>query len=173
MHKRQCFKEIPVRGFARDYMRFTASVDGVEEIAKLMQNMPRKTARKATRPALRAGGEVVRQAAEVNLREAASAGYATGLAARNVRVYVLKRRRGAMRVGVQIKRKLVNRAKIVKGEPVRVGMYVAILEYGKKNQPPRSWIRKAIRERKDRAIYVIYSEVRKNLQAAINDAKRG
>lgn len=153
-------------------MDFTVLVQGFESLDKAFANLPRSTQRKAIIPALREGGEVIRQAAEENLNAVTDSGYATGYAAKNLRVYNLRKYRGAYRVAVQVRRGAVNTKKIVNGEPVRVGLYVSVLEYGKENQPPRSWLRKAKREKESRAINVLTQNLNRGMVEAIQDAKR-
>lgn len=121
---------------------------------------------------LRAGGQIVRRNAEANFKAAATAGYATHTAEKNIRVYSLRKYRGNYRVGVQIRRGAVNKKKIVNGKPVRIGLYASVLEYGKHNQPPRSWIRKAIRESSHQVYIEVAREFRLGLTQAVLEAKR-
>lgn len=155
-------------------MEFTGSVRGVAELEKTFRNMPRSSSRKAYMAALRAGASVVRNLAQANLKAVTKQGYATGTAERSLRVYNLRKYRGSYRVAVQIKKGMVNTKKIVNGKPVRVGLYVSVLEYGKTDgtQPPRSWIRKAIREGKDAAVAALRKEMSLKMVEVVKDAKR-
>jgi HK97 gp10 family phage protein len=153
-------------------MEMRTQIRGIAELEKTFRNIPKGTRRRAIMPSLRAGGAVIRGLAESNLKAAATEGYSTGYAAKQVRVYTLRKYRGSYRVAVQIRRKAVNTRKIVNGEPVRVGLYVAVLEYGKSGQPPKSWIRKAIREGKNKATEAVARQFRINLPKAIAEAKR-
>lgn len=152
-------------------MNFSTEIAGIHELERTFNNLP-KTSRKIYTNALRAGGRVVRGKAEANLKAVATAGYATGTAEKNIRVYTLRKYKGNYRVGVQIRRGAVNKFKIVNGAPVRVGLYASVLEYGKKNQPPRSWIRKAIRESPTEVYTVVAREFRIGMVQAIQEANR-
>lgn len=152
-------------------MEFISDVSIGKELDKVFNNLPRSLQRKAYMKALRAGGEVVRKAAADNLG-AVSGEYSTGYAAKQLRVYNMRKIRGAYRVGVQVRRGAVNVKKLVNGEPVRVGLYVSVLEYGKEGQAPKSWIRKAIREQETAAINALTSEMSNGMLAAIEDAKK-
>lgn len=155
-------------------MDFGADVIGINQLYKTFNNLPRAMQRKAYRQALRAGAAPVKAAAEANLR-AASEPF-SGLSRRrgSIAIYNLKKSRGNFRVSVQVKRGLVNPKKKGKdGTPVRVGMYLAVLEYGsnKINRAPRSWIRKAIRENVDQSLDALTTEMSKRMVDVINDAK--
>lgn len=153
-------------------MEMRHNIQGLSKLERTFRNLPRTSQNKVFRPALRAGGNVVRNAASVNVLSVADKGYATGLLARSIRVYALRQVRGMLRVGIMVRRGLVNTSKIVNGLPVRVGLYASVLEFGKKNQPPRSWMRKAIREQKDAVLTAVVVEVRKRLPSAVNGAKK-
>lgn len=151
-------------------MQFSSSINGIRELELTFNNIPRQS-RRVYMTALRAGGTVVRKNAEKNLKAVATAGYATGTAEKNIRVYSLRKYRGNYRVGVQIRRGAVNRKKIVNGSPVRIGLYASVLEYGKKNQPPRSWIRKAIRESNHDVYVEVAREFRIGMVQAIQNSR--
>lgn len=91
---------------------------------------------------------------------------ATGLLARNIKVYALKKYKGALRMGVMVKRGLVT------SKGVRVGLYASVLEYGKDGQPPRSWARKAARESTEPVFNAVADVATRNMALAIEDAKR-
>lgn len=152
-------------------MQFESKVTGITELDKTFANLPRSTQRKAIIPALRAGGDLIRGMAENNLSQVVS-GESTGLLEKSLRVYTLKKYRGAYRVAVQVKRGLHNTQKIVNGQPVRAGLYAAVLEYGKEGQPPRSWIRKAIREGEPSAYQTITNRVAQGMVEAVREAKQ-
>lgn len=151
-------------------MDFKSNISGVQNLDKVFNNLPRSMQRKAYMQALRAGAIPVRDAARENI--AAVSKPFTGVLSRkgSVVIYNYKKSRGNYRVGVQIKRNLLNNK--VKGEPVRVGLYAAVLEYGsaKLNRRPRSWIRKAIREQKERAVSSITKEMSRRMVDAVRDA---
>lgn len=153
-------------------MEFNPDISIGRDLDKVFTNLPRSLQRKAYRQALRAGASVVRDAAEANLKSITTEGYATGYAAKQLRVYNLRKVNGNFRVAVQVRRGAVNVKKLVNGEPVRVGLYVSVLEYGKENQPPRSWIRKAIREEKAQAIDALTRSMSEGMLEAIEDAKK-
>lgn len=145
-------------------------VTGLTEVERVFFNLPKSTAKKAYVPALKAGGRVIRKRAANNIKSIVS-NSATHTLEKGLAVYKLKNVGGNYRVGVQVRRKLVNKLKIVKGEPVRVGLYASVLEYGKQGQPPRSWIRKAAREGKDEALQAVAAEMDKLMPEVIKDAK--
>jgi HK97 gp10 family phage protein len=147
-------------------MQLDNKVTGLDEVLRTMQNMPRAMRNRAARPALRRGAAIVRDAASANVKQIADKGYATGLLERSLRVYSLRMYRGMLRVAVMVKRGLAT------SNNVRVGLYAAVLEYGKENQPPRSWIRKAAREKTSEAFNVVASEIKTRLNDVVNEAKR-
>jgi len=151
-------------------MDFSGSLSGIKDIDKVFTNLPRSSQRKVYMRALREGAKPVKDAATNNIRQVSKK--FTGLLSRKstVAVYNYKKYRGNFRVAVQIRRGLLNN--LVEGEPVRVGLYASVLEYGKNGQPPRSWIRKAIRENKEQAVNALASEFNKRLTDAVKDAKR-
>lgn len=152
-------------------MRLVANITGLTELDKTFSRMPRSTQRRAYTAALRAGAAIVRNLAEKNLKSAANKGYATGTAERSLRIYALKKYRGNFRVAVQVKKGMVNTKKIVNGKPVRVGLYVSVLEYGKSGQAPQSWIRKAIREGRNAAVSALTKEMGIRIESAVKDAR--
>lgn len=152
-------------------MQFATEIQGIRQLESTFGNLPR-TSRRIYMTSLRAGGSLVRKKAENNLKAVATAGYATGTAEKNIRVYNLRKYKGNYRVGVQIRRGAVNKKKIVNGSPVRIGLYASVLEYGKKNQPPRSWIRKAIRESGPEVYVAVAREFRIGLTQALQQARR-
>lgn len=149
-------------------MEFKSGLTGLEDLLGVFQNLPRSSQRKAYYPSLRAGGEVVKSAATRNLKSVSEP--FTGLATKlnSLRVYNLKKYRGSFRVAVQARRGLVNPAKRNRdGEPARLGMYLAVMEYGsqKLNRIPRPWIRPAIKSERLQAV----EEVRKTFASKIDD----
>lgn len=153
-------------------MEVGVQFQGMEQVVKTLLNLPGSTRRKVIMPALRAGATVVRDQAAANVRTVAVQGYATGKLEREIRFYNYKKLRGAFRVGIQVRRGAVNRKKIVNGQPVRVGLYASVLEYGKKNQPPRSWLRKALREKEQDTVTAVTNYISKNLDQAVKDAQK-
>lgn len=152
-------------------MDITADIVGVADLDNFFKEMPRSTQRKVIMPSLRAGAKEVRQRAEDNLKAVVSPD-STGVGERNIRVYTARKYRGNYRVTVQVRRGAVNKYKIVNGEPVRVGLYLSVLEYGKQGQAPRSWIRKAAREGTSDALNATTAEFNKRLVEAVNEAKK-
>lgn len=152
-------------------MEFDVTLKGIQELDKTFQNIPKTMQSYAYRRTLRAGAVPVRDAAEENIK-AVSKKF-TGIAQRRgtIRVYNLRKYRGTFRVAVQVRRGLLNPVKNENGEPVRVGLYLSVLEYGKKNQPPRSWIRKAIREKRNDAINAAATELAESMIVAIARAR--
>lgn len=150
-------------------MDFQGKVTGEKQVLRVMQNMPRSSQRKIYMQSLRDGAKVVREAATRNLRQQID--NFTGVAARagTVRVYNLKKLRGNFRVSVNVKKGLLNtQVKDKDGAPVRVGLYLSVLEYGsvKLKRRPRPWIRPALTNNK----YIAISLVRKGVASRLNDA---
>lgn len=143
----------------------------IREVAKLLENLPKAAERKASRSGLAAGGRVIAKAAANNVKGIVS-NEGTGTLARNIRTYSAKKLRGQMRQTVQVRKGSVNIKKLVNGEPVRVGLYGSVLEYGKANQPPRTWIRKAAQENTQQALEAFRVAFAKKVNAMIEDAKR-
>lgn len=148
------------------FLEFRVKVDGLDKLQKTLAAMPKATRNKALRPAMRGGMAIVRDAASQNVQAVADKGYATGLLARSLRVYSLRIYRGALRVAVMVKRGLTT------PDGTRVGLYAAVLEYGKQGQAPRSWIRKAAREKSADVVWKVRGEVSKRLADVVNEAKR-
>lgn len=153
-------------------MDLETRITGVEDIEKVFNELPRALQRKAYYRALMAGGGVVQRAAVLNIKSTFLSDEATGTLAKNIRVNRLKKYRGNYRVAVRVRKGAVNKKKKDKdGNPVRVGLYGSVLEYGKKNQPPRSWLRKALRSEQASSVQAITDGMRKNMLQALNDAK--
>lgn len=155
-------------------MKFSARLTGIEELDRTFSRLPMATQRRAYVPALRSGANPVRKAATANLRTVSQPFSGLARRANTLAVYKLKNFQGHFRVAVQVRRGLTNSVKKDKdGKPVRVGMYLAVLEYGsqKLRRPPRSWLRKALREQKSIAVDSIRAEFSKRMNDVVLDAK--
>lgn len=153
-------------------MRFSVDVKGLKELEKTLLTLPRYMRTQVHYRSLMAGAGQVRDAASDNVRKVTSS-EASGVLAKNIRVYRLKKKRGWYRVAIRVRKGAVNKRKRDgKGQPVRVGLYGSVLEYGKDYQAPRSWIRKAIREEKNTAIVRVRNEMKRRIPKAVEDAKR-
>lgn len=154
-------------------MQLNTSILGVKELDATFASLPKQSERLIYRQALREGAKVVEKAAENNIRKVSKK--FTGLAQRrsSITVYNLRKYKGNYRVSVQVKRGLVNQMKKDKDGPVRVGAYLAILEYGsqKINRRPRPWIRPAIRNEKNAALEKITREFSRRLDFAVKRAR--
>lgn len=144
-------------------MTATIKVSGIEQLNRNLKRISNSSRDELLFPALDSAGFVIKNRASDNIKSVTS-GESTGIGAESLAVYRLRRTEKYIRVSVQVKKGAVNNFKRVKGQPVRIGLYLSVLEYGKKNQPPRSWIRKAAREGKNDAL----SEVRENISKNIN-----
>lgn len=156
-------------------MEFKGKITGAEEVKKVMRNMPKASQRKIYRQALRDGARLVQASARNNLQNVSSSFTGLSKKAGTIRIYSLKNFKGAFRVAVMVKRGLVNaEVKDKSGEPVRVGMYLAVLEYGsqKLNRRPRPWIRPAINENRSQAVSLVARGVDSRLNDALKDAKK-
>lgn len=152
-------------------MQFDVGIDGIQQLDKVFRNLPKTTQRKAIMPSLRAGAVVIRNLATENIKSVTK-GDGTKVLEKSLTVYNYRKYKGNFRVGIQVKRKLVNTKKIVNGQPVRVGMYAAVLEYGKDGQAPRTWARKAIREGQPQAVSALTKELSARMIDALNEAKK-
>ncbi len=144
---------------------------GIKEVKKMFSNLPKSTAKKSYKKGLKAGGTVIRKLAAAKVRSIVS-NEATHTLERGLAVYSLKKINGNFRVAVQVRRGLVNTKKLVNGEPVRVGLYASVLEYGKKGQPAKSWLRSAAREGAPAALEAVELVFYSTLQQAVDDAKQ-
>lgn len=153
-------------------MEIRVQLIGQKKLRETLQALPRAMRTKVHYRSLLAGGGVVRDAASENVKRVVS-NEASGVLAANIRVYRMKKKRGWYRVAVRVRKGAVNaRKKDGQGNPVRVGLYGSVLEYGKENQPPRSWIRKAIRDEKNTAQMRVASEMRKRIPEALREARK-
>lgn len=154
-------------------MQIKTSVSGLKETAEALRKLPQKYRTIAGQSALIAGAHVIRKAAAENVKAITGASKdSTGVLAGGIRVYRMKKKRGMLRVGVMVQKNLVNKKKIVKGEPVRVGLYASVLEYGKAGQPPRSWLRKASENSSSAVFSVVKGVLTEKLAEAVEKAKR-
>lgn len=153
-------------------MQFEAKVTGLNETLKTMDRLPGVMRKKIYRKALLAGGAVVRDKAVQNVKAIVTGDDSSGVLAKSLRVYGLKKKRGWYRAGVMVKRGAVNpRKKDGSGKPVRVGLYASVLEYGKYHQPPRPWLKPAYQSEKYYAQDRVKQVISKNLLSAVNEAK--
>lgn len=141
-------------------------ISGLDQLEKTFKKLPKSTQNKALKPALREGAKIVRKAASDNINAIVS-DKATGVGARSLSIYTLKVYKGMLRVAVMVRKGAINK---VNG--ARVGLYLSVLEYGKQGQRPRSWIRKAAREKSTEAINKVAQEVSARMEQAVEDAKR-
>lgn len=141
-------------------------VSGDENIKAALKDLPRSVRNKAIRPALRDAAKIVQARAVQNVVSVvAGSPETTGLLARSVVIRSIKDQNRDLRVAVAIGR-------AVSRKGVRVGLYGSVLEFGKNNQPPRPWLRPAIRESESAVIAKVLTGARKRLDAAVEDAKR-
>lgn len=144
---------------------------GISEVKKLFSNLPKSSAKKGYKKALKAGGTVIRKLASNKVKSLVS-NEATHTLEKNIAVYSLKTINGNYRVAVQVRRGVVNTKKIVNGEPVRVGLYASVLEYGKKGQPAKSWLRSSAREGAPAALAAAEIAFYSVLQQIVDDARQ-
>jgi HK97 gp10 family phage protein len=142
----------------------SANVD-ISQVLKSFRNLPRTTQNRAMRPAMRKGAQVVLEAAKGNILEVTS-NEATGLLSRSLRVYNFRKYKGMLRTAVMIRRGLFS------NRGTRVGLYGSVLEYGKANQPPRSWIRRAVRTAYGNAVQAVLAEAAVRMDAAVKEARK-
>ena len=153
-------------------IEFNSEISGLDNVGKTMLNLPTKMRTTIYSKALLAGGAVVRDRASQNVKSVVSS-EASGVLAKNLRVYRLKKKRGWYRSGVMVRRGAVNKRKRDgNGQPVRVGLYGSVLEYGKRNQPPRPWLRSAYASQRGAAEQRIRQVISKNLLSALESAKK-
>lgn len=145
-------------------MDFGIETRGFDKLLKTFSNLPRSMRRKALRPALRKGANIVKKAASENV-QAVTSDEATGLLSRSLETRSAKPFRGSLRMLVRIK------ANVFSEKGTRVGLYGSVLEYGKENQPPRSWMRKAARENTSEVLEAVRAEVQTRIPEVIKDAQ--
>lgn len=137
-------------------MRFSVNVTGEADLYKRFEALPKATRNRAVKPALLAGAKIIRKAASANVKRiTAESKVATGTLASGIAAYGMRAKKGMLRAGVMVRKGLVNKRKIINGKPVRVGLYASVLEYGKSNQPPRSWLRKAAVESESSVVIAV------------------
>ena len=154
-------------------MRFNARIEGINELNESLKILPIKMRRNLYYKALAKGSTAIKLIAERNVK-AVTSSEASGYLAKNIRVYRLKKKRGWYRSGVMIRRKAVNKRKRDgKGQPVRVGLYGSVLEFGKSNQIPRPWLRTAKETGELTARSEITRYIKSNLPKLINESRRG
>lgn len=156
-------------------MDFNVNFQGLEQLQKTFDRLPRAMERRVYRQSLRAGLVPVRDAATQNISQVSSP--FTGLLSKksSLAIYNLKKYQGNFRSAVGIRKRLLNiRKKDKDGNPVRVGLYASVLEHGspKMNRQPRPWLKNAIREKKDAAVQAVVDDMKKRINSAIEDAKR-
>lgn len=155
-------------------MDFKVDINGMENLQKTLKKLPVSAQKKAWKRSLAKGARVVRKAAADNVKAITSESeVSTGTLARSLGVFSMKPYKGMLRYGIRIRPKSVHPTAVDKsGKPVRVGLYGAVLEYGKENQPPRSWLRKAARDKTGEVLEAVRSEAFIRLPEAIEDAKK-
>jgi len=146
--------------------RMPKNVNGIDDILKTLDNLPRAVERKCLRKAMQAGAKVVQKKAVSNL-QAQTSDEATGLLARSIVVRVLKTKAGVLRVAVTLAAKKLSKL------GVRVGLYGSVLELGKENQVPRPYLAPAAKESAPEVLNVITSVSRSNFAEAVKAAKNG
>lgn len=151
-------------------VQFSASMNGVNTVITTCSKIPSFT-RKYARKALRAGIEVTRKAAQANAEAiSARSGISTGVFAKSVAAYAMRNKGPYLRAGVMIRKNAVNKYKIIKGKAVRVGLYASVLEYGKANQAPQSWLRSAASSTASQAAGVVASSLEGHMSKVVREA---
>lgn len=154
-------------------MQITAKIVGLDKLERTFRALPLATQNKASKAALREGAKVIRADAQQNIAAiTAGSKQSTGVGQKGIAVYNFKKKRGMLRVGVMVRKGLVNKKKIINGVPVRVGLYLSVLEYGKRNQPPRSWLRKAAKNKASLAYSTVERVLGQKMDDAVEAAKR-
>lgn len=147
-------------------MAISANITGDKELYRTFSRMPRSSQNKAFRPALRMGATFIRDLASSNVKAITDRGYSTGLLAKNIRVYSLRKYRGSLRMRVAVRKGAVAK------NGARLGLYGSVLDYGKLGQAPRPWMRGAKRNGERQAISITIQEIRRRIDQAVMDAKR-
>lgn len=142
-----------------------AEITGVNEVVAALGRLPEATRRKALRGALRKAAQAIKKQAEINIAGVVSS-EATGLLARSIVIRGAKAARGNIRVAVAIAGKKLSK------RGTRVGLYGSVLEFGKKNQPPRPFLRPAIAQKAQLAINIMGQEFSRKFDEAVMDARK-
>lgn len=142
-----------------------AEVTGVNEVVAALGKLPESTRRIALRGALREAAKAIKKQAEINIAGVVSS-EATGLLARSIVIRSAKTSRGNIRVAVAIAGKKLSK------RGTRVGLYGSVLEFGKKNQPPRAFLRPAIAQKGQEAINIMGQEFARKFDQAVMEARK-
>lgn len=138
-----------------------------------MGRLPRAMENRALRPALRAGGNVVKLQAIANVKRLAVGGYSKGLLARSIVLRAARQKKGQLRLLVAI-------APTVKSAAgVRVGLYGSVFELGRQaghggnrnTQKPQPYLRPAAKQSATKVYSVVTTIGRNNLAAAVEQAR--
>lgn len=154
-----------------------AEITGVNEVVAALGRLPEATRRVALKGALEKAAELIKRQAEINIAGVTSS-EATGLLARSIVVKSIRTGKGNIRVAVAIagKKKSKRKSRIVNGKKqsrgTRVGLYGSVLEFGKKNQPPRPFLRPAIAQKAQLAINIMGQEFSRKFDEAVMDARK-
>ena len=141
-----------------------------QALLKTFMSMPDKVKLKVARQALRQGAVVVKKYAQANVR-ASESSEASGVLEKSIQVAKFKEQNGRVRYAVRIKPKSVNeRKRDGQGKPVRVGLYAAVLNWGKANQKPWHWLTNAAKEHVPEVVAAARQGFQKNLDAAVKEA---
>lgn len=147
-------------------MEIGTRITGEKELFRTFSKMPRSTQNKALRPALRLGAGYIRDLASSNVKAVTDRGYSTGLLARNIRVYSMRKYQGSLRMRVAVRKGAIAK------NGARLGLYGSVLDYGKDGQAPRPWMRGAKRNGERQAVNITIQEIKKRISDAVMDAKR-
>lgn len=159
-------------------MKMSVKLQGERDIIALLQSLPPEVVSKRGGPvklALKKGAQVIRAQALANLRRAIEENGedSTGLLENSVIVSRGKQPRGTKgeRYLVRIRRKAYDGDKIGRrqkaGKRVTTHKTASLMEYGSSQQPPRPWLRPAVRDKGAEAISVINSDLLRRIDLTV------
>lgn len=163
-------------------MKITMNVEGLNGVLDTLQSLPAEVVSKRGGPvklSLAKAARVIRDQAKANLREIVSdSDESTGLLEKNVIVTRGKEPRGTKgeRYLVRVRRKAYDGGKIGKrqkaGKRVTTHKTASLLEYGSSHQPPRPWLRKAVKQKGSEAINVFTEDLNKRIANTVKRLER-
>lgn len=158
-------------------------IEGLEGVLKSLQDLPKEISQKRggpVRTALRKGANVIRAQAQANVRHITATpnvgggDYSTGLLAKSIKV--VKGRAHKTLNGERMFVLVPKRARYPISKRTPTGMPVVMvgrmLEYGTKRNPAHPWMGPAFHAKKNEAVDVTITELKKGIDKAVEALSR-
>lgn len=152
-------------------MKLDVEISGIGDLERMFSRLPSSTQRRAIQPSMRQAMNIVKELAVANVKLYA-VDRVSGTLSRSLQVAMLPKYQGQQRMAVRVRPGAVNKTRLINGEPVRVGLYAAVLQYGKEGQPPRPWMTNAIAKGRTPASEKFRREMAKRMPLAVEEARR-